>query len=536
MENRQIKILAIDDNQDNLISFKALINEAFPDARIFTALNGKQGIEHAIAEDPDVILLDIIMPDMDGFEVCTKLKADKNLCEIPVVFVTAIKDDKEHRIHALEVGAEAFLAKPIDASELTAQIRAMVKIRKANANKRNENERLTTLVNERTLLLQQELVERKRIEQELIKAKEKAEESDRLKSAFLANMSHEIRTPLNSIIGFSKLISEKNSDVEAINKMKYFIEYNSNILIKIIDDIIDISKIEAGIIDFTMESVNLTKLLADINIIHKQLIIDYKKEHLELYCHENEADIFMYTDKFRINQILSNLILNAIKYTEEGSVEYGFDIVESNIRFFVKDTGIGISEKNLKKIFDRFYKGTNHETIRGIGLGLPITMRLIEKMDGQIWVESTLGKGSQFYFTLPFIEAKISDSSEQVKSKAYGLNGKLVLVAEDDDGNFYLTKRILEEQGAKVLRAVNGIEAVEICSKQDDIDFVLMDLKMPIMDGLEATIKIRELKKDLLIVALSAHVLEEAKTSALNAGCNSFISKPVDPDKLLALM
>lgn len=377
----------------------------------------------------------------------------------------------------------------------------------------------------------------KEAEFELIKAKEKAEESDRLKSAFLANMSHEIRTPLNSIVGFSTLISEKNNDAEAINKMKYFIDYNSNILIKTIDDIIDLSKIEADVIKFTTETINLHILLTNIYNYQKQILDDSKKVGLELHYHKYTDDIVLSADKFRLSQILNNLISNSIKYTEAGSIDFGFTIISNAIQFYVKDTGIGISKNEIANVFSRFYKVKGkYDTIRGVGLGLSIVKQLTEKMDGKIWVESEIETGSIFYFSFPYQKAKIATLAEQPKPISLNLKGKLVLVAEDDEGSFYLIKLLLKRMGVNVLRAENGLKAIEVCNKYDDIDFVLMDIKMPIMDGLEATLKIRESKKDLLIVALSAHVMEEAKTSAFNAGCNDFISKPIEEDRLLALL
>ncbi|MBU1719903.1 MAG: response regulator [Bacteroidetes bacterium] len=404
-------------------------------------------------------------------------------------------------------------------------------------NSEKEKRAVELIIANKELVYQNELKEKRA--DELAIAKEQAEESDRLKYAFLANMSHEIRTPLNSIIGFSKIISEKSEDSDENRKMRYFVEYNSNILIKIIDDIIDISKIEAGIVKFTFEPVNLHNFLTDIYNNQKQILEDSKKNLLELHYNKPKDDITIRSDKFRLGQIFNNLISNAIRYSESGAIEFGFDIMESHLQFYVKDTGVGLSETDQVNIFSRFYKAASNETLRGIGLGLAIVKQLVEKMDGKIWVESEIenlpdGKkgGSTFYFSLPYQKASIPVPEVQNKSNPVDIKGKLALVAEDDDGNFYLTKMLLEEMGINVLRAVNGLEAVEICKVNDNISFVLMDIKMPIMDGLEATTKIRESKKDLLIVALSAHVMDEAKITALNAGCNDYISKPVDREKL----
>lgn len=239
---------------------------------------------------------------------------------------------------------------------------------------------------------------------------------------------------------------------------------------------------------------------------------------------------------------MNNLISNALKYTEKGKIEFGYTLkMEEGIQklqFFVSDTGSGITEKEFTHIFSRFYKvnGRNN-TNRGVGLGLAIVKQLIEKMDGKIWIDSELGKGSTFYFTIPYEETHVAVSEVQNVNDSIVLKGMTVLVAEDDDGNFYLTKLLLKRIGVTVLRAQNGVEAVDICMKNyHNLDFVLMDQKMPIMDGVEAVMKIREFEKDLLIFALSAHVMVEAKDSALKAGCNDFISKPIEEEKFLTIV
>ncbi len=430
MESKKIKILAIDDNKDNLVSLKALIKDEFPDAIIFTALNGIKGIELAAKENPDVILLDIVMPDMDGYEVCQKLKTDDLLRDIPVVFITAIKGDKESRIRALECGGDAFLAKPIDESELIAQIRAMVKIRNANIFKHNEKERLEELVEERTHELnktqeetlrlldevKKENEERKKAEQEATKAKEKAEESDRLKTAFLNNMSHEIRTPMNGILGFARLLRKTNLTSE---KQQNFIEIIGKCgerMLDTINNIIDISKIEAGLMSVYISESNINM---QIEFLYEFFTPIAKNKGVQLSFDNglpsNEAIIK--TDSGKINSILTNLVNNAIKYTDEGSIEFGYVLKSDSepgstepsrsaeLEFFVKDTGIGIPKDRLDEIFERFIQADieDKHAFQGSGLGLTISKSYVEMLDGKIWVESEEGLGSIFYFTIPYI-------------------------------------------------------------------------------------------------------------------------------------
>lgn len=410
MENRRVKIVAIDDNSDNLISLHALINEAFPNAEFYMEMNGGKGLELVAAKHPDVVLLDVIMPGMDGFEVCKRLKADNEMCDIPVVFLTAIKGDREHRIHALEVGAEAFIAKPIDEAELIAQIRAMVKIRKANADKRDENERLNSLVYIRTRQLEKELEDRKQIMADLVIAKEHAEQSERLKSAFLANMSHEIRTPMNGILGFAELLELPDLTGEEQQEYIRVIQNSGKRMLNIVNDIIDISKIESGVMKVKIGESNLNNQMANVYNILKH---EAEAKHL-MFSYVNEFPLnnaYIKSDKEKVYSILTNLVKNAIKYTDAGAIEFGYSLKSDTMEkaaellFYVKDTGVGIPKERQAAIFERFIQAdiADVHAREGAGLGLSITKAYVEMLGGKIWVESEEGKGSMFYFTIPYM-------------------------------------------------------------------------------------------------------------------------------------
>jgi len=422
MENRRVKIVAIDDNTDNLISLNALIDEAFPNAEFYMELNGEKGIELVAAKHPDVVLLDVVMPGMDGFEVCKRLKADNEMCDIPVVFLTAIKGDREHRIHALEVGAEAFIAKPIDEAELIAQIRAMVKIRKANADKRNENDRLNSLVYIRTRQLEKELEDRKQIMADLVTAKEHAEQSERLKSAFLANMSHEIRTPMNGILGFAELLELPDLTGEEQQEYIRIIQNSGKRMLNIVNDIIDISKIESGVMKVKIGESNLNNQMANVYNILKH---EAEAKHL-MFSYVNEFALnnaYIKSDKEKVYSILTNLVKNAIKYTDAGAIEFGYSLKAgtmekaSELLFYVKDTGVGIPKERQVAIFERFIQAdiADVHAREGAGLGLSITKAYVEMLGGKIWVESEEGKGSTFYFTIPYM-AEPGGVSENVNN------------------------------------------------------------------------------------------------------------------------
>jgi hypothetical protein len=691
MESKIIKILAIDDNNDNLITLKALIRESFPQAVILMAHNGIKGIEMAAVEEPDVILLDIIMPDMDGFDVCKKLKAFKKTADIPVVFLTAIKIDKENRIKALESGGDGFLSKPVDESELTAQIRAMVKIRKASLRKKDEKMELESLVEERTRELQnthkatlkllqyfkeenerrkkseaalrsseeqiklfkqavdsssvvititdvegkiiyanpyfiensgytydeiignntrmlksghqskvfykemwdtilagkvwigellnkkkngelywvkavispifnskgvitnfvavkENITKSKQLMEDLLQAKEAAEESDKLKTAFLANMSHEIRTPMNGILGFAELLKEPGLAFEDQQKYIRIIEKSGVRMLNIINNIVDISKIEAGLMDTKYQESDINE---QIDYIYTFFKPEVEAKGMELLCKtslpKNEAIVL--TDREKLFAILTNLVKNAIKYSEKGYIEFGYAITggttvkPDTLTFYIRDTGIGIHKEKTEIIFDRFRQvseGSNRN-YEGVGLGLSITKAYVEMLGGKIWVESEEGLGSCFYFTLPYRtrieEVTVEKETKQQTKKKKEEEAKLkILIVEDDETTEWLLSMTVQPYCSTLLVARSGTEAVEICRNQTDIDLILMDIRLPGMNGYEATKSIRTFNKKVIIIAQTAYGLSSDKKKSMDAGCNEHISKPISKDDLLKLL
>ena len=368
------------------------------------------------------------------------------------------------------------------------------------------------------------------IEQELIKARIKAEQSDRLKSAFLANMSHEIRTPLNAIVGFSQLLPAAETTEE---KKLYsgIINQNSDILLQLINDILDLSKIEAGTLEYIKRPMNLGEVCRTIYAVHKERV----KEGVTLVFDNVDENLFIEGDQNRIMQVITNFLTNASKFTYAGEIRLGFERTDKNIRVYVKDTGIGIEPEKVDHVFERFVKLNSFA--QGTGLGLSICQMIIEKIGGEIGVTSELGKGSTFYFTIPYEEAgELGEIFKMSKTESKGntVNRvqqiKKILVAEDVESNFILLKNLIGREYT-LLWAKDGVEAIEMY-KQYQPDLILMDIKMPRMDGLEATHIIRSYSKEVPIIALTAYAFETDKELALEMGCNDFVTKPVSKEAL----
>ncbi|WP_321480086.1 response regulator [uncultured Bacteroides sp.] len=370
-------------------------------------------------------------------------------------------------------------------------------------------------------ITQQEIMKR-----EILASKEKAEISDKLKSAFLANMSHEIRTPLNAIVGFSRIIADCEN---AQDRMEYYniVDANNERLLELIDEILDLSKIESGIVEFTLGEVKLHTLCREIYDAH----VFRCPNGVELVFEDSNTELALISDKNRIFQVLSNLIGNAFKFVKTGSVKYGYKKEGESVMFYVKDTGIGISKEKISKVFNRFVKVNNFA--QGTGLGLAICKTIVERLGGTISAESILGQGSTFTFTLPC--EKVKEENNNKETKGTNVENKLsnlhkydatptILIAEDTDSNYDLLKAILGKT-YNVLRAKDGVEAIQMYDEGKP-DLILMDIKMPNMDGLSATKEIRKQSSHIPIIALSAYAYAYDKEAARKAGCNEFLTKP----------
>jgi PAS domain S-box-containing protein len=377
--------------------------------------------------------------------------------------------------------------------------------------------------------------------EELNNARVKAEESDRLKTAFLANMSHEIRTPMNAVIGFSELL---NSDFSAEDEKKEFIlqiQNSGKRLIKIIDDIIDIAKIEAGEIRVAIEEFDVNKMMDEIYQHYLNMFkINGQKTTLKLNK-GTEGQLLITSDPDRIRQIFMNLLNNAMKFTHQGTVETGYTTDQEFIKFYVKDTGIGIPADKIKIVFERFRQADESMSRKygGTGLGLSIAQSLSELLGGKITAESVEGKGSVFYFSIPFnyFNPRPLQPLKRIVYKAmpekYDWTSKTVLIAEDDTASMQLLYQILKPTGIRIITVTNGNEAVEKMKKYNDIDIILMDIQMPEFNGFQATTKIRSFNPDIPIIAQTAYAMADEKLLCLEAGCTDYISKPIKKSELL---
>lgn len=836
------KILVIDDIKINLLLIKPLIKSHLPDYKVLTASSGKEGIEIARTEQPDTILLDIVMPNMDGFETCEKLKEDELTKHIPLILITAIKVDTKSKIKGLNIGADAFLSKPIDTIELVAQLKVMLRIKNAEDKLRIENEILEEIIDKRTQELTEKnknlqfesierqlseqvskkaeeeaiksahnlrtlfnamsdlvvemdydgryieiaptspellfkpaeeligktvheifpksdadrflsvfrkcldknktysieyvlningkmtwfegraipktknsvlfiarditeskratqiqkalhnisnlsitssdttdlfnsikielgeiidttnicialyddktetitsiffknkkldtissktaenlikhvlrtkkallatperlkelvnsgvidsstlntkiwlgcplinrdkvigvisvqnyqnenafehsdlkllnyissqisiYIDRKKVEQDLISALHKATESDRLKSVFLSTMSHELRTPLNSIIGFSELINDNLSVDEIINFVK-IINSNGNHLLGVIENLFDITLIESGETKISKEKFKLESVLTDV---HEIIITERrkaKKENIDLnlIIPNEKRDLIIHTDPIKLKQILINLLKNALKFTHQGHISYGFsietDVSNQVLRFYVEDTGIGIPENKYDFIFSVFRQIEDSDTRKygGTGVGLTISKKLIELLGGKIWIESEIGKGTVFYFTVPFKELQLPKKSiyptrEILNETDATFHNKTILVVDDDISSLKYLKVVFESIGAIVLWAENGEVAISQCKENVNIDLILMDINMPIMDGYEATRKIKYILPSIPIIAQTAYALPGDREKSIEAGCDDYIAKPIDRELLINIL
>ena len=513
-------ILVVDDRLENLQILMTMLSKRGYEVR--PARSGAQALSAARSKKPDLILLDIIMPFMSGYEVCEYLKADEQTRDIPIIFVSA-SDETFDKLKAFSIGGIDYITKPFQAAEVLVRI-------ETHLNFRDLQKRLV----EKNELLEQEVVVRKR-------AEEAAKVANQAKSTFLANMSHELRTPLNSILGYAQILKRDELTEKQYDRLN-IIEESGNHLLTLINDILDLSKIEAGKLEIYPAPLLLSHFLERVvSIIRNRA---QQKDIYLIYEADKNLPTGIEADEKRLRQILLNLLGNAIKFTDAGLVTLRASLLNSladgkvSIRFEVQDTGIGMTPEQLDKVFIPFEQvGDTQRYIEGTGLGLAITSQLVGLMGGEIQVKSEAGIGSTFWFEASFptltTGKEVKSSIEQSEIIGYQGSRRTLLVIDDNTNNRKFLFTLLESLGFVVHLAINGQEGVNR-AKEVQPDLILTDLVMPVMDGFKAVQIIRDSQalKEIPIIAISASVFTKDKAKTQHFGFNAFLPKPMETSQL----
>lgn len=521
---KNANILIVDDQEANIDVLEGLL-EMQGYLNIRSTVDPREVIRLYTEFNPDLILLDLSMPYLSGFEVMELMKSNVQANSyLPILILTA-DVTSEAKQRALSAGATDFLTKPFDLVEVGLRIKNILYTSFLHQQLLNQNQILDIKVKERTSELENMNIE-------LIAAKEKAESSNRLKTSFLNNISHEIRTPLNGILGFGQILSEGNFLPEEKDLYLTMLNNSSDRLIDTVTNFLDISLLNSGSQDVFKKEINPEDPI--ITVLRKfEGSCQDKNLSLTTQLPPSDSSIKLLTDSDLLYKTLYQIIDNAVKFTKKGAITVGYKRHENEFHYFVKDSGIGISDKVRKSIFGHFIQEDSTDTrgYEGSGLGLSVAKGFVELLGGNIWLESEKGKGSTFYFSLPGIQQATGNDIESDISSSHTLTSKLtLLVAEDNEINFILIKLLLKDDLIEILHAGNGLESIELCHQHPEINLVLMDLKMPDMDGFEATRQIKSFRRNLPIIAVSAYTENEVRLMAMQAGCDDFITKPINKE------
>ncbi len=514
------KILIVDDKESNILSLHASLES--PLLSFATATSGQEALQIlAKTNDVELALLDVQMPEMNGFELASFMRGVEKTKHIPIMFLTATMHSTEYEFKGYDVGATDILFKPVNVQILKSKIDVFMRLR---------DKRLA--IHEKVLLLE-------KVTQDLAEAREIAEEADQAKSAFLANMSHEIRTPMSSILGFADLIKQNLQDPEQTKSYINIIIRNGTHLLDIINDVLDLSKVEAGQLNVDIANVNLKKIVEEV-ILFLSGFARSNNVTMTIGPYFDDS-LFVKADATRLRQVLINLIGNSIKFSKDGKVFLDCEVFQDELEITIKDTGIGIplcKQKNLFVPFNQLTEYNSEITMRGTGLGLCLSKKLMQNMKGDIYLDrSAPDDGTTFKLKIALGDANEAEFSPIfLKNKFIGKNclkDIKIFVVDDSKDNQMLLQIMLEKYGASVDFADNGQQAIERLQAAD-FDIILMDYKMPVMDGFEATKKIRKMGNKLPIILLTANAMKGEREKSLRAGANAYISKPIDWSALIS--
>ena len=524
---KNAKILVVDDQQSNVDIIDNLLElQGYTNVKWTT--DSREVVSIYSSFKPDLILLDLMMPYFNGYEIMEQLKPQISKNEYVPILVLTADISKNTKEKALSDGAKDFILKPFDLIEVSLRIQNLLETRWLYLQLDNQNQLLEDKVKERTTDLEQ-------MNAELAIAIEKAEESNRLKTAFIQNISHEVRTPLNGIIGITELIVDSSYSDEEKQEFVPMLKKSSTRLINTITDYVDISMVVSENIEVNLKEMNLNKEICSILNSFKE---DCEITNLTLTSEipHNTESFIIKTDVRIFHKIYSHLLNNAIKFTKSGGIAVGYHIIENSIEFFVRDTGIGIKKEAQDKIFDYFMQEDNstNRGYEGNGLGLSITKGFVKLLNGNLRIESTIGVGSTFFFSLPNITDTYFPIIKNNELEQTSTALPSILIVDDDDTNRIYFKHVLKNYAKELIQAKNGKEAVEICRANREISFVIMDIKMPIMNGYEATREIKTFWKELPIIAITAFAMSGDEKLVLEAGCDDYIAKPVSSKDLIA--
>ena len=520
------KILIVDDTPSIAGYIRSVLEEY--GYTVSEAFDGNSAVIVANSERPDLILLDIIMPDIDGYAICSLLKTNGNTRDIPVIFMSALNSSFD-KIKAFKSGAVDYITKPIQSEEMIARVRSHLNIRRLNRELMETNRSLEDKISERTRSLEdsnKRMTELNRqLEQTVLKykeAKEKAELVEKIKTEFLANISHEIYTPMNAIVGFTNLVKE-TSDEEQKNEYLAYIKGNAIKLLSLFNNILDFSQALSGKTTPVFQTVKISEIL---DSVYKNNFLSAQSKSLEIIINNECGENFeIETDRNMVFRILDNLVNNSLKFTDRGNIEIGVSDGGDTVAFYVKDSGKGISPELYDKIFKAFESGedTYKRSNGGAGIGLPLVKSYVSILKGDIWFDSSPGAGTIFYVSIPvkqdsFVHTKTPSEYEDLK----------ILVGENEDVSFILLNEILQPMKFNVLRAKTGRELLEHYRNNPDIELIISNLLLPEINGSEAMKIIRKMDTKIPMIAQIPYFSAHAKRELPLSCCDGFIDKPAN--------